>query len=793
MVINNENNGNISMYKQANPTPTVDPNDANNPLPAALMLGAIGGVAGLGGSLLSKKQRKHKLRNTLLGATALPAAFLAANKWGPEAVKSKLNEFSGNVYKGYEDYIAGRLPGFIRDYIGSQSVNTQSGVTKQKGELDKIQEDKATHEQTKKREFKPMPQYRGLTYEAYETAKQNLNPGKDDTSTEQLESKQTDLNSQLQQLQANQASENEIAESAYNAARAAVAKPESTEAWKKYEANIAKLKADKKQAVLTRLRSELESGKLAGRARQEALMVIDDLDSIASNRVEAENNLAAAQKKVDTFNTQLQELRSKYQTKNKQLEGNIEKHRGREKEIKSKLYDRKGSKEYQNARKDYDTKELDALQKTLELYDPKKSDLTGQFVQKLIEEGNTDAAEALSVLTPLEQEFANKFSAGALSARQAEALEKAKASARPQAEINFKNDVRKWRETSGRRAIPTEEEVPSVESRVDAVIRPQRESILRAAEEQFNKDRQAYILNNLAKPRDTMRGIIYRAVTAKNKRIGELTAQLDAAMRAGQDKLRREVIDSGAKVQLLEKELKNRRASGFSDLQEMTKLEDQIGAAKKEIEKYQGILNSLDGEREYSSLIDNLLKQYGDEYDVEHIQPLETKKRALQDTYTSNLGALKNNYDLGKNERNSRYAVERSDLEKQLASIASRLTALQKEKELDARWQKDQDDYRSDISKWDTQYGEDLEYNRQWDEKLNSLSAAEAEAQDLLNYLSEGEGNKRRIRQNQALAATGGGAGLIVLLSALDKLRKRKKKEISPEEYLNYLEEEGMA
>ena len=44
--------------------------------PGALALGGIGALGGLGYSLINKKQRRNKLRNALIGAAALPTAWL---------------------------------------------------------------------------------------------------------------------------------------------------------------------------------------------------------------------------------------------------------------------------------------------------------------------------------------------------------------------------------------------------------------------------------------------------------------------------------------------------------------------------------------------------------------------------------------------------------------------------------------------------------------------------------------------------------------------------------------------
>lgn len=105
-----------------------DPYEANNPIPAALALSAVGGLAGLGGSFLSRSQRKNKLRNTLLGATTLPALFLAANEFGTDSIKKTLDDFSGRVFNGYDKYLSPALPGMVKDIIGSRTVNTDPVV-----------------------------------------------------------------------------------------------------------------------------------------------------------------------------------------------------------------------------------------------------------------------------------------------------------------------------------------------------------------------------------------------------------------------------------------------------------------------------------------------------------------------------------------------------------------------------------------------------------------------------------------------------------------------------------------
>ena len=46
--------------------------------PVALAAGGVGALSGLVYSLLNKKQKKNKLRNALIGAAALPAAYLGS-------------------------------------------------------------------------------------------------------------------------------------------------------------------------------------------------------------------------------------------------------------------------------------------------------------------------------------------------------------------------------------------------------------------------------------------------------------------------------------------------------------------------------------------------------------------------------------------------------------------------------------------------------------------------------------------------------------------------------------------
>lgn len=878
MVINNENKRDISMYKQANPTPTVDPNDANNPLPAALMLGAIGGVAGLGGSLLSKKQRKHKLRNTLLGATALPAAFLAANKWGPEAIKGKLNDFSGNVYKGYEDYIKDRLPKSMADYIGSQSTNSQAGVAAQINNLEEKQKEKVQHANTPKKDIQKdiqsMPKPTGMSYSQYTDKRQQLTSGLEDKSewgkaqseadaankqlaedrekaetafttskgnikseTTDLNTRQKQLNEQLSRLNENAQLEASTAQEAYDAARKAIKEPADTEAWKRLEEEMGRLTSEKQQAVIDRLRAEVDS--LQGQAKYDALDALDAIDNADTNELGAKYNLEAAQNKVTTFGKELEDLRTKYTEKNKSLEETIKKLKDEEQGLKGKIYNSKTSPEYQAARKDYDTSEIDALENTLKLYDPKKSDLTGAFVQKLVDEGDEDASKALAALTPLEKEFSEKFSQSALSQSQAAALEAARKRAEQTALLEYGNEKRDWQRKPGNsgKATPPADEVTPVSDRIDAIMRQQREQILAEAEKEFEKKKQQHILDNLAGPRDKMRGVINRAVALKRKRLGELNGALDTQMSEDQKKMRARLPQLGGQALALQKELTARKSNNFADVVRMAKLQKAVEAANKEVALYTKQQEGFKNPIEYSPIVQNLLDQYGKEYDEEKIQPVRQQMQDLIDKHKFNVSSLDESNELMRQARDSRYAEERSDLENQLTSIVNRLAALREEQKnlesqntqsiqgfderdraikqklidaetqerqrakeiesaigkLDEQWTKDQKDYNDAVNKWHTQYGEDLQYNQNWDEKLNQLESNEAKAQDLLNFLREGESIKRNLRERNALAATGGGAGLIVLLSALNKLRKRKKQEISPEEYLNYLEEEGMA
>lgn len=113
--------------------------------------------------------------------------------------------------------------------------------------------------------------------------------------------------------------------------------------------------------------------------------------------------------------------------------------------------------------------------------------------------------------------------------------------------------------------------------------------------------------------------------------------------------------------------------------------------------------------------------------------------------------------------------------------------------DLDRRYNEGVDAYTQQLNDWQQEDDDNAYYNQNWRDKLENLKSEESRVGAILQNLREGVSNNRDAHQNTTLAATGGGAGLIVLLSALNKLRKRKKKEISPEEYLNYLEEEGMA
>lgn len=85
-----------------------------NPIPTALLLSLLGSGAGLGASYLTKNQRKHKLRNALIGGTALPAAYLLLGRDNELAKKFNRRAIAYATFLG-NDLQDGKFPQPIHD------------------------------------------------------------------------------------------------------------------------------------------------------------------------------------------------------------------------------------------------------------------------------------------------------------------------------------------------------------------------------------------------------------------------------------------------------------------------------------------------------------------------------------------------------------------------------------------------------------------------------------------------------------------------------------------------------
>lgn len=800
MVINNENKRNISMYKQANPTPTVDPNDANNSLPAALMLGAIGGVAGLGGSLLSKKQRKHKLRNTLLGATALPAAFLAANKWGPEAVKGKLNDFSGNVYKGYEDYIAPRVPKAMSEYIGSSAVNTNKDVetayNKAQTAYNKKNDAEVAAFENRKRgpvlkdtSKLKKPVYSGVKEEAVTSAKDAMNTAK---AKNEEAKKQIEIQNRLK---ADTEGNISTAYNQYLDALNNLQNPEETDAYKDLSKTIAELDIGKRNAVIAQLEEDLNNGSLDAKTSLAYRTAKAKTLGSSSAKRRAQTDLGAAKSNKETTEKIIADLKTEltnYDKTKSEIDAESKKAEETLAQIEAKLKN-----------KNLILKDVDPTLSNEITWRKQLQDLANS-------EKKEDVDKLLSLLEKVDDANLATYRGNLASAEEG---------LKPYSTANRENkltEIRNQLEEDKKKALE------------DAYLAEVQTASLMGSD-----------TDNIEDP--TTRFNKWIATPEYQKAVDEQIRQFDSQAEgrvAARDAARKQLISQARQYALDQgkglKELYTKRDDAVKDI--VKDLNEQAGTLRQrvknppvfdpkvrkqkvqELEKARGALEGYSAdmlkqqkaleaaEAALSKAYDEQpwFKQLVDDYVKTNIDPKRQQlEQMVSDFYAKREGA------------DNSYFNSYQGYSSELADIASRINELSEaQKDYDAK-QRAYDDLKKQFdidqeafakSKKDyedskkTMEAENSIVESQWpgeqaglENVARTLGAEYAKADKAHATAQEAEANRRRKRQNTALAATGGGAGLIVLLSALNKLRKRKKKEISPEEYLNYLEEEGMA
>lgn len=715
--------------------------NANNPLPAAAALAAIGGIAGLGGSLLSKKQRKHKLRNTLLGATALPAAFLAANKWGPEGVKSKLNDFSGNVYKGYENYIKERLPGSLSNYIGGSTYNTKDyteDIASASKDIGKMRSDQSN----KERETADKSQYTTAIQAAENVRdKKKKQSVPDNITTAQrgeLEQAKKDLEDRKGWQEKTR---NEDALNIFNA-NAKGFKGSQKDQYAKWQADVELFGEGKK-----RLESQLEEAK---NDEQEWQRAVDRLQGVidAAN-TEFTDKTQQKEKAIQDLTAELntaKALRDKYI-----ILGGLGRSQAYNDERDARL---QGNKEYQEYGDLYNMKDPIAVAEKVNAMG-----LGGNKIQDLI--------EANTALKGYDEHMKNYFD----PKKDLDAFKNYMASKEETAKSNFykdytdnpSEDLKKElieKMTAGQRRLTRDEAIqalweealntPGYRAKIGLDPETNRNQLI-SSHTRLLKDNK----ENIKKRDDALKAIRNYADARRTQLSAGVTEALEKELQDAYN-----VITEHTKtIAQKSKERVNRRDTSKEENELKTQARPRLERAQEDISALQRRLDSYanpwDYLSNYTDLTDEWTKAVNEDAARDAAANEEEYARVIA-PIISDIERIKNEWQ---SENNKNAEDEFTETKGRLDSTeSSRVSNLQQE-------------------------------IAQLTNKINNLKNT-----TIPNYQARQDDRARALnRQNAALAATGGGAGAIILLSALNKLRKRKQKEISPEEYINYLEEEGMA